>query len=47
MKMYKGKESVIVHASQTQTMINRGWSTFATAPKPKKVSIKSTTKEAV
>ena len=42
MKMYKEKEAVIVHESQVQTMLNRGWSKSAPAKKVKKV----TTKEA-
>ena len=40
MKMYKGKESVNVHTSQTQTMLNRGWSKLAPTAKPKKVKPK-------
>ena len=44
MLMYKNGEVVDTHASQIQTMKNRGWSDKAPAPKPKKVTIK---KEAI
>ena len=43
MKMYKGKESVDVHASQIQTMLNRGWSKSAPTAKPKKATTKEAT----
>jgi len=38
MLMYKDKASVDVHASQIQTMKNRGWSNKAPTAKPKKVT---------
>ena len=38
MLMYKDKASVDVHASQIQTMKNRGWSNEAPIAKPKKVT---------
>tara|TARA_B100000780_G_scaffold260138_1_gene211653 strand:- start:749 stop:883 length:135 start_codon:yes stop_codon:yes gene_type:complete len=38
MLMYKDKASVDVHASQIQTMKNRGWSNEAPTAKPKKVT---------
>ena len=44
MLMYKNGEVVDTHASQIQTMKNRGWSDKAPAAKPQKVITK--TKEA-
>ena len=44
MFMYKNGQVVDTHASQIQTMKNRGWSDKAPAAKPKKVTTK--TKEA-
>ena len=44
MLMYKNDQVVDTHASQIQTMKNRGWSDKAPAPTPKKVTTK--TKEA-
>jgi len=42
MLMYKNDQVVDTHASQIQTMKNRGWSDKAPASKPKKVTTKNT-----